>query len=175
VSAEQWLPCLDGAYDISDLGRVRRASGGRGARAGRILKTRVGRDGYLTVSLSRRGNQFVHLLVAKAFLGPIPSGLEVNHIDGDKTNPRPSNLEYVTHSENCKHAHRLGLNHLPSVRPAPRPGMRNGRAKLTDDQVRALRSRHADGEPIKQLVSEFGIGKSAIDYIVRRVHWSHVA
>lgn len=52
----------------------------------------------------------VHLLVAAAFMGPTPNGLEVNHIDGVKANCATSNLEFVTHSANMKHAYALGLN-----------------------------------------------------------------
>ena len=43
------------------------------------------------------------------------SKYEINHKDGDKTNNRLENLEYVTHSENQKHSYRV-LNNIP-VRP----------------------------------------------------------
>ncbi len=46
----------------------------------------------------------VHVLVAAAWIGPRPVGMHVNHKDGRKTNCRPSNLEYVTPSENQLHA-----------------------------------------------------------------------
>ena len=50
----------------------------------------------------------VHSLVAEAFLGPRPLGHEVNHKDGNKWNNDVSNREYVTHSHNRLHIHRLG-------------------------------------------------------------------
>ena len=59
----------------------------------------------------------VHRLVLEAW-GEVPEHLrnidikklEGNHIDGDKTNNDISNLEWVTTSENIKHAYRIGLN-----------------------------------------------------------------
>lgn len=47
----------------------------------------------------------VHRLVYEAFMGPIPKGLIVNHIDGSKDNNSLSNLELITNSENIKHFH----------------------------------------------------------------------
>ena len=39
----------------------------------------------------------------EAVVGPIPDGLEINHIDEDKKNNAPGNLEAVTHVENVRH------------------------------------------------------------------------
>ena len=50
-----------------------------------------------------------HKYIAKYFCSQDGDGLEVNHIDGDKSNNHPSNLEYVTSSYNKKHAYKLGL------------------------------------------------------------------
>ena len=48
-------------------------------------------------------------MVAKYFCQNKHNYTEVNHIDGDKTNNHPQNLEWVTRSENLKHAYKLGL------------------------------------------------------------------
>ena len=51
----------------------------------------------------------LHRLLAKAFI-PNPYNKEtVNHIDGDPTNNTIANLEWLTQSENSKHAHTTGL------------------------------------------------------------------
>lgn len=46
----------------------------------------------------------VHRLVAAAFIGDIPKGMQINHIDGNKINNNLDNLEIVTQSENMIHS-----------------------------------------------------------------------
>lgn len=54
-------------------------------------------------------NVHIHVLVARKFVEGWFEGAFVNHKDGDKHNNHSSNLEWVTRSENEKHAHRTGL------------------------------------------------------------------
>ncbi len=49
----------------------------------------------------------VQHLVARMFMDPKPEGHEINHIDGNPSNNRLDNLEWVTHSENVKHAYQI--------------------------------------------------------------------
>ena len=109
---EQWRDIVGygGKYQVSDYGRVMSF-----ARYpdGRILATHKCRSGYIMAQLhdTSRGKmtRSVHSLVAEAFIGAYPDGMEVHHIDSDKTNNSPENLEYVTRSENFKHALAAGL------------------------------------------------------------------
>lgn len=92
-------------YEVSDLGRVRSwKTVGPGGPPPRYLTGGVSR-GYRTVIVrtdGKRGDGFVHRLVAAAFLGPRPHPkAEVRHLDGDKANNRATNLEYGTHQENA--------------------------------------------------------------------------
>ena len=112
-SAIEWvaIPSVDGVYEVTADGRVRRALGGRGTKRGRELSTHLNPRGYVVAKLSIDGKQrtrTVHSLVAETFVGPRPRGYEINHIDGDKANNHVANLEYVTHSQNVIHAARLG-------------------------------------------------------------------
>lgn len=117
-SNEIWKPVAgyEGLYEVSNTGRVK--STPRCGTKGRILKQNVGARGYARVELSKGNRQkkhFVHRLVASAFIGPIPDGLQVNHIDENKLNNRADNLNFMTAKENinwgsgrkkCEAAHR---------------------------------------------------------------------
>jgi len=54
-------------------------------------------------------------------------------------------------------------------------GERNGKAVLTEDDVRSIRIRAASGESQASLSREYGVKKPAIDKIVNRRTWKHVA
>lgn len=82
------------------------------------LKGSVSRSGYHYTRLSQNGKKyrfFTHVLVAEYFLAkPIGDKYVVNHKDGNKMNNNVQNLEYITQSENVKHAHKYGLIKKPS-------------------------------------------------------------
>lgn len=93
LAGEEWRPCTSAPrYLVSSYGRVAslRPDGAR-----RILKAVDNGVGYL-----RLGAHYVHHLVAEAFIGPRPAGLEIRHLDGDSRNNAAANLRYGTHSEN---------------------------------------------------------------------------
>lgn len=77
-------------------------------KSNRFMRPKLTKTGYLQLSLRKDGEYktvLVHRLVAEAYLGP--NNLDVNHIDGDKQNNVPTNLEYVSKSENQKHRGRI--------------------------------------------------------------------
>lgn len=93
-------------YQVSNHGRVQNRT------TGRMLKYSPTNKGYPKVTLAKDGKyvqRVVHRLVATFFIPKIEGKPEVNHIDGNKNNPQSSNLEWVTHAENLKHAMKTGL------------------------------------------------------------------
>lgn len=104
--AEEWRPIdgYEGVYEVSNLGRVRSLKFGK-------VRMRAFIDnlcGYFKVCLCRDGKKqlpYVHRLVALAFLpNPSRDRVQVNHINSDSKDNRAENLEWVTQSENERHA-----------------------------------------------------------------------
>lgn len=129
--------------------------------------------GYFCVGLYRDGNRRsvgfkVHRLVAEAFLGPCPEGLEVCHNNGIKTDNRPSNLRYDTHKANGEDASRHGSwsrNH-------GKKGVTNPSAKLNTRQVAAIRRLAADGVARKDVAALFEVSYSLVSKIVTQRLWT---
>jgi hypothetical protein len=164
---EEWRPVFgyEGYYEVSSLGRIRSLHPGRRRRGGDILSLHG--TPYLRVSLCRKGSKRtvnVHSLVARAFLGERPAGLEVNHRDGVSSNCAASNLEYVTSSENKLHTFRLG--HKPV-------GSAHHGAILNEEMVRGIKERLQEERP-GRVSREFGVNISTLYSIIRGKSWRHV-
>ena len=103
-----WYPIKgwEGLYEINKNGEVRNAKNKN------TIVGDINNCGYYRVSLYNQGQSkryFRHRLVAEHFLDK-PEGKDfVNHIDGDKSNNSLENLEWVSQSENEKHAFENGL------------------------------------------------------------------
>lgn len=172
MKSEKWkaIPGTGGAYEASSLGLIRRAQPGKATCVGRTLsQTLDPTRNYWRVTVPRRFgvSSLVHVLVATAFLGVRPKAHEVNHKNGIGTDNRLSNLEWVTRAKNCKHAFEHGLR--PRLK-----GTSNGFCRLTEQQVRNIRSRYESGETQVSLARAFKISQPHVSEIVRRVQWSHI-
>lgn len=109
LESEQWREF--GNALVSNKGRVRRL-----LRHGIYAPAKAARDlcrrgGYPVVYVSGKGRHLLHRVVARLFLDPPgdPTRINVNHIDGDKTNAAADNLDWATQRENVQHAVRTGL------------------------------------------------------------------
>lgn len=111
----------------------------------------------------------LHRIVFILYGDGIPNGLEINHKDGNKLNNNVENLEICTRAGNIIHAIKMGLK--PS-----KCGEDASLAKLTWEQVREIRKRHAKG--IKKgsgsthiLAKEFGVHRGTIQTICNQETW----
>lgn len=135
----------------------------------RPLNPRPKTEGHLFVSLGKCANRAVHRLVLEAFVGPCPPGMEACHNDGSPANNHLPNLRWDTRKANIADCIRHGTR-------ADFRGERHGRAKLTDDAVRAMRAEYATGDTsYKKLAAKFGVSKPAVWHVISRRAWSHVA
>lgn len=112
--AEQWKPVkgYEGAYEVSDLGRVRRVKRSKGTVFGKILTAHpTSKHGYLGLHLKdgkNRHGKLLHIMVAEAFV-PNPHNLpQVNH-KGPKTDCRAIMLEWRSFEGNTLDAMKRGL------------------------------------------------------------------
>jgi len=157
---EEWreLPGSEGRYEVSNYGRVRSYRYRKQWHTEPLyLKNFVSNIGYLFHRLRIGGvdkNYSVHRLVMLAFVGP--SELEVNHKDGNKTNNHISNLEYVTHRENARHArHVLGK------------WIGQTRDKVETDRDREIRALAATGISQHEIARRYDVSQPYVSYIVR--------
>lgn len=126
---EAWesIPGYEGLYEVSTHGNIRSLK--RYTTPGKVLKQYIStQNGYCYVSLSKNNKKItkrVHKLVMMAF-DPVYTGnmynkdFTINHKNGDKADNRLDNLEWLTQSENQKHAFKNGLQKITWNRPVIR-------------------------------------------------------
>lgn len=122
---QEWrvIPGWDGYYEASNLGAIRslrrilsvpnpknQSILRSQAYGGKVLSPKIGSNGYPAVSLWRNNRSVtieVHRLVCSAFTGSNQTGLDVNHINGCRTDNRAINLEWLTRKENLIYSEKI--------------------------------------------------------------------
>jgi len=169
---EQWrdIPGHEGAYQVSDLGRVRSLdrevrthAGVVKSCRGRILRQRARPDGYKHVCLYTQSRQYqcrlVHRLVLLAFVGePEAHQKHTRHLDGSRGNNALANLRWATAEENMEDV------------------VYHGRRRFTPEEVRHIRASCVFGERGTKscLAKRYGVSTPLISYIALGKAYSYV-
>ncbi len=111
--SETWKPySVYGVdYEVSNYGRIRRAGDGF------IYKNTNSKGDYLrrvlgkTNDKNKRRTVLMHRVVYELFVGTIPRGFQVHHIDGNRQNNRMDNLAVIK----SKDHHRITLTENPTM------------------------------------------------------------
>lgn len=110
----EWKPLdTDSRYEVSSTGMIRKTE---------VKKGWQDRDGYIIVRITTPDgdskNEYLHRLILKTFK-PLPDyrGMEVHHIDGDPSNNKVENLEWVTHQENIQKKSKESYQNRPAKVP----------------------------------------------------------
>lgn len=168
----KWLPLVgyESTHEISEYGEVRRTTDARSQKAGYVLSHQIDRYGYHRVGLMKNKRVYmfaVHRLVALTFISEMPEGKEVNHKDGNKHNNHYSNLEYITHKENCQHSFDV-LGRVAAK------GEDCNSSKLTDANILEIRRLSNEGLSQRSIGDLLGVSHVTIGHVLRGRTWKHV-
>lgn len=128
-------------------------------------------DGYAQLEIG--GHMYrVHRIMWEMRHGPIPEGMLVCHHCDNPPCINPDHLFLGTYADNLHDCIRKGRFYTGTHH-----GMRNGRAKVTDDQVSRMRLEYVAGNGCHrttQLAKQYGLSWGSVNRIVNRKGWAHI-
>lgn len=131
--------------------------------------------GQAKVNLPGRQGLLAPRIVWELNRGEIPKGVCVCHTCDNPRCVNPVHLWLGTHEDNMRDRNLKGRARGGYSRSNKARGTDNGAAKLTDNNVREVRQRYANGWTTQTaLADEFGVGQTTISRIVRHKQWKHV-
>ena len=159
------IPNYEGLYQVSNLGRVKsldRTVYGKDGKSytkrGKILKNKMGTNGYYYVCLYRNNKQktfMIHSLVALNYIGERPKNHDICHINGNKLDNTVQNLKYDTRTENFNDMYRQGG--------------KNPKGKLSVEDVLKMREMYKTGKyTFDELADLFNMSSTHTSAIIRR-------
>jgi len=170
-------------FNVSNNGNIRTMPGVTSFKRTKNNKTQIGNffykarelsqckasNGYMEVACRRDGvrKKFsVHRLVAFAFVPGHFANATVNHINGNKLDNRPENLEWVTLAKNTELQWETGLVNIR--------GENHPSAKLTAKQVRIIRKSLQLGLTCGEVAALCNMSQTLIELIKKGVRWNSV-
>ena len=109
---------LNGCFEVTNTGKIYKLTNGTKKEATISYTSRNKKYGVVTYyNNGKQKHQYVHRLIAEAFIPNIENKPQINHIDGNTRNNKIDNLEWVTAKENTVHAYRTGLMNPQKQRP----------------------------------------------------------
>lgn len=129
--------------------------------------------GLLNGEYGQPKTQYVHRIIAKAF---VPNDdpehkTDVNHKDGNKWNNNPSNLEWVSKSENDKHAFATGLKDISGYN---RYRVGSTARRFSSTEVSQMKEMFEAGYTKKEIAEKFDCSDSIICNILNGKSYKQV-
>lgn len=121
--------------------------------------------GHLASGYGRFRGERAHRYAYQLHKGPIPDGLMIRHLCGNKLCVNPQHLEVGTMADNAQDGIRLG----ETLR-----GSKNGKAKISENDARYIYD-NPDRLTGAQLARKFGVSAATICLIRQGKRWAHVA
>lgn len=165
IQDEQWKEIVGWPeYEVSTLGKIKRIKTACGATKNGILNPWTSKYGYLLVGLSRNSKVktiLVHRVVAMTFIGD-PTGLDVCHYDGDKTNNQLNNLRIDTRKGNMSDTIRMGKTSR---------GEKHKNNKHSEELIKQAKKEMKEGGVVRQIAFKYNIPAPTLYAISKGVIW----